>query len=240
MDPDSTVPARTPLTAGGEPYPPDEGGEPRTVSVLRERLRRHRLVAIIRGDDPHAVTRTAVTLVECGIPLVEVSLTGAHALTALRDAVRDIGQHGLVGAGTVITEDDAERAAEAGAAFVVTPGLGPGADRAAVLGLPALIGALTPTEVGRAQAAANCAAVKLFPASLGGAPYLAALRQPFPHTPFVPVGGIGPAEAQAMLAAGALAIGAGSPLIGDAAAGGPLTALKGRAAAFLEAVGDSQ
>ena len=100
------------------------------------------------------------------------------------------------------------------------------------LGLPILAGALTPTEAIAAYAQ-GASAVKLFPASLGGPRYLAALRDPLPDMPFVPVGGVDAELAGQYLAGGALAVGVGSPLVRDAAAGGDLAALRARARSFL-------
>jgi len=74
---------------------------------------------------------------------------------------------------------------------------------------------------------------KLFPAALGGPSYLRGLRDPLPDVPFVPVGGVDIALAADYLAAGAVAVGVGSPLVGDAARGGDLAALDARATAFL-------
>src|SRR5262245_28954271 len=110
-------------------------------------LRRLRLVGIVRGSDPDASLRTVLTLVEAGIPLVEVSLSGADALDVIRRARAELGDGVWLGAGTVLTAADAGRAAEAGANLIVTPGLGPGVDEAIRRGLPVLAGALTPTEV---------------------------------------------------------------------------------------------
>ncbi|MFD9911041.1 aldolase, partial [Streptomyces sp. NPDC059063] len=119
----------------------------------------------------------------------------------------------------------------------VTPGLGAGVDEALRLGLPVLAGVLTPTDVIAADAA-GATALKVFPASaMGGPAYLKALRAPFPTLPFVPVGGIDAPTAEAHLAAGATAVGIGSPLIGDAASGGDLTALRKRAARFVGVCG---
>ncbi|WP_262403504.1 bifunctional 4-hydroxy-2-oxoglutarate aldolase/2-dehydro-3-deoxy-phosphogluconate aldolase [Actinomadura sp. CNU-125] len=101
--------------------------------------------------------------------------------------------------------------------------------------MPVLAGALTPTEVA-AAAASGVDAVKLFPASAHGPGYLKALRDPFPDVPFVPVGGVGRDEAVEYLALGAVAVGVGSPLCGDAPHGGDLDALRARARAFVAAV----
>ncbi|MEU9113056.1 bifunctional 4-hydroxy-2-oxoglutarate aldolase/2-dehydro-3-deoxy-phosphogluconate aldolase [Streptomyces sp. NPDC048483] len=197
-------------------------------------LRAERLVAIIRGKDAEASFRTVMTLAEEDIPLVEVSLSGHDALTVIGRARAELGDAAWLGAGTVLSAGDARRAAEAGANLVVTPGLGAGLEESVRQGLPTLAGVLTPSEVIAADAL-GVSALKLFPASVGGPGYLQALRAPFPELPFVPVGGVDAATASAYFAAGAVAVGVGSPLIGDAADGGDLDALRGRAAEFKAA-----
>jgi 2-dehydro-3-deoxyphosphogluconate aldolase/(4S)-4-hydroxy-2-oxoglutarate aldolase len=198
-----------------------------TMGFLEE-LRAARLIAIVRGADCDAALASTLALAEEGMGFIEVSLTTAGALDVIRRARAALGPDAWLGAGTVVSAADAEAAAAAGASFIVTPALGPGVDAAVARGLPVVAGALTPTEVVSAEAA-GAAAVKLFPASSGGASYLRALRDPFPATPFVPVGGVDEDAAREYLAAGAIAIGVGSPLLGDAAAGGPLSGLRERA-----------
>lgn len=185
----------------------------------------HRTLAIVRGRDRAAALRTVLTLVDEGITATEVSLTTTDALWVIEQARRELGPDALLGAGTVLTADEAARAADAGAGFLVTPGVVEGIGT----GLPVLMGAVTPTEIMSATGR-GAVAVKLFPASFGGPAYLTALRAPFPDVPFLPVGGIDAAAARAFLAAGAVAVGVGSPLIGDAADGGDLAALRARAA----------
>ena len=202
---------------------------------LLPELRSRRLMAIVRGTDPGAALRTVMTLVQEGVRLVEVSLTTPQALGVITRAGQELGPAAVVGAGTVITEDDAASAADAGAAFVVTPAAVPGLRVARERGLPLLAGALTPGEV-IAATQQGAEAVKLFPASLGGVRYLRALLDPLPGTAFVPVGGVDADTARQYLAAGAIAVGVGSPLIGDAASGGPLSGLRDRARQFLDAV----
>ncbi|WP_163512472.1 bifunctional 4-hydroxy-2-oxoglutarate aldolase/2-dehydro-3-deoxy-phosphogluconate aldolase [Fodinicola acaciae] len=205
-----------------------------TSRELRDLLATHRLVAIVRGTDPDAALRTVVTLVESGVPLVEVSLTTPDAAKVISAAAAELGQG--VGAGTVRSVADAQLAHDCGATFVVTPGLSAGVHAALDEGLPVLAGAFTATEALQADAA-GATAVKLFPAATGGPAHLKALRDPLPDLDFVPVGGIGPDVVADYFAAGALAVGVGSPLVGDAASGGDLGELKQRVKAFLSIIG---
>ncbi|ROT33112.1 bifunctional 4-hydroxy-2-oxoglutarate aldolase/2-dehydro-3-deoxy-phosphogluconate aldolase [Micromonospora sp. HM5-17] len=202
---------------------------------LPDVLRRHRLLAVVRADDPDAALECVLVLAEAGISLIEVSVTSKDAAGVLVRARAALGPEAPLGAGAVLTEADVVQAEQAGASFVVTPGVVPAVAEAVRLGLPALVGALTPTEV-VAASLSGAAAVKLFPASLGGPAYLSALREPFPEVPFVPVGGVDTGTAPNYLAAGAVAVGVSGPLLGDAPRGGDLDGLRLRATAFLAAV----
>jgi 2-dehydro-3-deoxyphosphogluconate aldolase/(4S)-4-hydroxy-2-oxoglutarate aldolase len=197
-----------------------------------ESLRAARLIGIVRGGDPDAALATTLTLIEEGVGLVEVSLTTPDALDIIARARTELGADTWLGAGTVLTTADMDRAATAGASFIVTPALGAGVDAAVRRGLPVIAGALTPTEVLNATHT-GAPVIKLFPASLGGIRHLRALREPFPTTAFVPVGGVDERAAREYLAAGAVAVGVGSPLVGDAASGGPLKQLRQRARRYL-------
>jgi 2-dehydro-3-deoxyphosphogluconate aldolase/(4S)-4-hydroxy-2-oxoglutarate aldolase len=115
----------------------------------------------------------------------------------------------------------------------VTPALCPDvATAAGELGVPVVMGVFTPSEIVAAMRA-GATAVKLFPASTVGPDYVAAIRQPLPDLPLVVVGGVRVEDAAAYLRAGALAVGVGSPLIGDACAGGSLDELRQRARALV-------
>jgi 2-dehydro-3-deoxyphosphogluconate aldolase/(4S)-4-hydroxy-2-oxoglutarate aldolase len=105
------------------------------------------------------------------------------------------------------------------------------------IGLPLLCGALTPTEIISALDL-GALAVKVFPAKLHGPGYFRELRAPLPDAPLIAVGGVDAATAPQYLAAGALAVGVSSPLLGDAATGGSQEALAVRAHDFLQAVSD--
>ena len=195
-------------------------------------LRDNRLLAIIRGSDPDACFNTAMTLIEAGITILEVSFTTTDAPKVISRIVEASLGRAVLGAGTVLTSGQVRDAHDAGAQFIVTPCLAPSTGAALSLGLPLLVGALTPAEV-FAAAREGATAVKLFPASVGGPAYLKALRDPFPDINFVPVGGVCAESVTDYLQAGALAVGAGSPLTGDAPRGGSLAGLGDRAHKFI-------
>lgn len=198
-------------------------------------LAAQRVMAIVRGSDPGASLRCLAVLREEGIALAEVSLSGAGALEVIRMARQEFGPEAPLGAGTVLTREDARAATEAGASFLVSPALTEGVVDAAASGTPVLPGALTPSEIFSAHRLA-AGPVKLFPAGVMGPAYVKALAGPYPGLSLVAVGGVGIGDAAAFLDAGALALGVGSPLIGDAADGGDIRALRDRARALVEAV----
>ncbi|WP_040884985.1 bifunctional 4-hydroxy-2-oxoglutarate aldolase/2-dehydro-3-deoxy-phosphogluconate aldolase [Janibacter sp. HTCC2649] len=201
-------------------------------------VRAHRIMAIIRGTSQEAALDTGRVLIEEGIRLVEITLTTPGALATI-EALRALTPEGsFVGAGTVLTEDDVAAAQSAGAEFVVTPAVTPSVAEAARRGMPCAAGAFTASEAYLAFTA-GAELIKLFPASTGGPAYLKALRDPFPQIPFMAVGGVGISEARAYLTAGAIGAGVGGPLVGDAANGGSLDALRHRARAFASWAGDA-
>ncbi|MEH1057115.1 bifunctional 4-hydroxy-2-oxoglutarate aldolase/2-dehydro-3-deoxy-phosphogluconate aldolase [Micromonospora sp. CPCC 206171] len=201
---------------------------------LTTELAAARVLAVIRGTDTAAAIATGIALLEEGVRVVEVALTTPGALHAI-EAIRSAAPAGaLVGAGTVLTAGDVADVLAAGAQFIVTPAVVESIPEAVRRGLPVAAGALTPTEAYTAVRT-GASAVKLFPASVGGPAYLKALRDPFPDIAFVAVGGVGLAELPAYLSAGAIAVGLGGPLVGDAASGGDLDGLRHRARAYLAA-----
>lgn len=193
-----------------------------------------RVVAILRGDFRDSGEAVAETLVEGGVRALEVTLTSPGALEVLGRLARSVGERAAVGAGTVMTPDDCARARDAGAAFVISPHTSLEVVAAAHrLGMAALPGAFTPTEIARALDA-GADAVKIFPAEWLGDAGVAPLLGPFPSLRAVPTGGVNVARARALLGQGAWAVGVGSPLVGR---GGPLDrpALLERARAFAAA-----
>ena len=200
------------------------------MDLLAE-LRSRKLLAIIRADRADTALDCVETLVEAGITALEISLTTPGGVEAIAKARSLYDPHILIGAGTVVTADQADAVAAAGADFTVTPAITRGAHRSVELGLPLLCGALTPTEV-VAALDLGATAAKIFPAKVYGPSYFSELRAPLPDAPLIAVGGVDAQSAPKYLAAGAVAVGVGSPLLGDAATGGPLAELAIRASTF--------
>jgi 2-dehydro-3-deoxyphosphogluconate aldolase/(4S)-4-hydroxy-2-oxoglutarate aldolase len=210
-------------------------------TALLDLLRRDRLIAVLRGRDADALTACAGVLAHSGVRAVELTLSSDAGLEALRRSAADPGlpPGTLLGAGTVLTRDQARAAIDAGARYLVTPGVSEEVLAEGVAqDVPVLCGALTPSEA-MAAVRLGAAAVKLFPAyAVGGARYLRDLRAPFPDVPFVAIGGIGLDDVADYLAAGAVAVGVGSPLLREAAhdsSPAALDALAARATAYLAA-----
>ena len=135
------------------------------------------------------------------------------------------------------TPAQVDEARTAGARFIVSPHSKASLAEAMVAsGLATMLGALTPTEVEQASAF-GADIVKIFPASLGGPDYLKSLRGPFPDIPMMPSGGVNAANIGAWLAAGAVAVSAGSELCPfDWARQGRFDAIADRARSFVTAL----
>lgn len=156
------------------------------------------IVPVVVIDDAATAPDLVAALAEGGIHTVELTLRTPAGLDAIR-AVADSSS--LIGAGTVLTVRQVEEVADAGAAFVVSPGYDDEVvARALELGLIVLPGVATPTELQRALKA-GLDDVKLFPADrLGGLDMITALAGPFPNVGFMPSGGVKPGNARDYLA----------------------------------------
>jgi 2-dehydro-3-deoxyphosphogluconate aldolase/(4S)-4-hydroxy-2-oxoglutarate aldolase len=186
------------------------------------------VIAIIRAEESRHLRAVVETLFDGGVRAVELTLTTPNALDTIAAASGEEDRL-LVGAGTVLTAEDARAAVEAGARYLITPAVLPEViEEGARLGVPVLPGAATPTEILQAWRL-GAALVKVFPAGpLGGPAYLRAVRAPLPDVPLVPTGGVGIEEVPAYLHAGAHAVGMGAPLLGDVCADGDMRGLAGR------------
>jgi 2-dehydro-3-deoxyphosphogluconate aldolase/(4S)-4-hydroxy-2-oxoglutarate aldolase len=182
------------------------------MSDVLVELRARSLVPVVVADDAACAGALADALVAGGLPVAEVTLRTACAFEVIEAiaARADV----LVGAGTVLSTDQVDRAVDAGARFIVSPGLSRAVvGRALERGVLALPGVATASEI-QAAIELGLAAVKLFPAELiGGVDAIRALAAPFGELSFVPSGGIGPGNLADYLALPAVAAVGGSWMV---------------------------
>jgi len=167
---------------------------------LTQRLRALKIVPIITIDDPAKAVPLADAIVEGGIPCAEITFRTAAGVEAVRRVAAERPDV-LIGAGTVLTPEQAKQAKDAGAKFALAPGL-----NARVVSwcqdhdLPIFPGVATASEIERALEL-GLSAVKFFPMEqIGGLPYLKAIAAPFPALEFMPTGGISAANVASYLA----------------------------------------
>lgn len=213
-----------------------------TTSTEQHAGARHRhqagpAIAILRGGTGDHVEAVVATLVESGVTAVEITTNTPRWREGIAWAVERYGSAASIGVGTVLDVRQLDEAAAAGASFAVSPHLDAElGERAHERGLGWYPGAATPTEIVRAwQLGAR--AVKVFPAAqLGGPAFLRQVLAPLDFVDVIPTGGIGVDDAPDYLAAGAVAVGLGSPLVGDALTSGDLDALRARAGRLVAAL----
>ncbi len=159
-----------------------------------EAIARARVVPVVVVDDAEQGVLVATALRDGGLPVAEVTFRTAGARAAIEAVAREVPDV-LVGAGTVVKAAQVDEAVEAGARFLVSPGLSAVVvRRAQELGVPVLPGVATPSDV-IAALDLGLDAVKLFPANVVGGPAaVKAFSAPFPGLRFVPTGGVSAAN----------------------------------------------
>lgn len=167
---------------------------------MTARLRELRIVPILVIDDPADAEPVARAIDDGGLPCAEVTFrtpAAAESIRRIADAFPDM----LVGAGTVLRPDQVDAAKDAGARFIVTPGLSPRVvERAQALDVPIFPGVCTPTDIETALGL-GLDTLKLFPAEpMGGVPYLKAISGPYREVRFIPTGGVSAANLAEWLA----------------------------------------
>jgi len=190
------------------------------------------VVAILRGVRPDEVLGVAEALIEGGIAVIEVPLNSPQPFDSIQRLARSVAAQARIGAGTVLSAADVDRAVDAGATLVLAPNFNAAVvQRTVQRGVFSMPGVATPSE-GFAALAAGAHGLKLFPAEMLGPPVLKSWRAVFaPHTPMYAVGGVGEANIAAFKAAGATGVGVGSSLYAAGVAHAELTR---RARALLQ------
>jgi 2-dehydro-3-deoxyphosphogluconate aldolase/(4S)-4-hydroxy-2-oxoglutarate aldolase len=172
------------------------------------------IVPVVRAASSKQALQAAEAVAAGGIPIVEITMTVPGAVETISQLARSRGQDLLIGAGTVLDADAAQRCIDAGAQFLVSPGFDLETVKlAGRAGLLMMAGALTPTEVINAWKAGSDF-VKIFPCgNVGGPKYIKALKGPLPQVPMVPTGGVNLETAAEFIRAGAAALGVGGELV---------------------------
>jgi 2-dehydro-3-deoxyphosphogluconate aldolase / (4S)-4-hydroxy-2-oxoglutarate aldolase len=180
---------------------------------VRARIEEIGIIPAVRVSSAKDACFAAQEVAKSGIAIVEITMTVPEALEVVSSLVRNMPEL-VVGAGTVLTEDAAQRCLDAGAHFITSTGFDPGVIELTLkANIVAIPGALTPTEVIAAWKAGSDF-VKVFPcAQLGGPPYIRALKNPLPHVKLIAAGGVNQRTASDFIRAGAVAIGVGTELI---------------------------
>jgi 2-dehydro-3-deoxyphosphogluconate aldolase / (4S)-4-hydroxy-2-oxoglutarate aldolase len=176
------------------------------------------IVPVVRAANVEEARKAVDAIHSGGISIIEITMTVPNAPAMIQELVRHYGSRVLTGAGTVTTAKQAEVCLDAGAQFLVSPGLSAGVlQTAARRGVLAIPGALTPTEV-MAAIEAGAQLIKIFPCgSAGGPKHIKALKAPFPETRLIPTGGVNATNAAEYFAAGSFALGVGADLVDLAA-----------------------
>jgi len=200
------------------------------------------VVPVVRSPSAALAARAVEAVLAGGISIFEITMTVPGAVELIRSLTERFKGRAIVGAGTVLTAEQARECVDAGALFIVSPGTDlPTIEFARSRDIAIMPGALTPTEVIQAWKA-GADMVKIFPCSaLGGAKYLKALRGPLPQVKMLPTGGVSPATVPEYIAAGATALGVGGELVDIAALqAGEDDVITGRAKELRTAVADAR
>lgn len=178
----------------------------------------HRIdeVGIVPGIRVHSAKDAkyaAETVSRAGIPIVEITTTVPNAVEVIGELTKQL-PNVVVGAGTVMETELAQRCMDAGAQFITSPALDLSVvEYVSKKNVAAIPGAMTPTEVMLAWKA-GADLVKIFPcAHIGGDAYIRSLKGPFPKVPLIAAGGVNQMTATGFILAGACAIGVGNELI---------------------------
>lgn len=171
------------------------------------------IIAILRGVTPAEAVDVCGACIEAGIDKIEVPLNSPHPLTSIEAMAKVYGNEATIGAGTVLTVEDAEHVAQVGGKLIVSPNCDPDViARTKEMGLLSWPGVMTPTEC-FAALKAGADGLKIFPGSLLGPDGIKAIRAVMPKgTQIYAVGGAGPVNFKAWIDASADGFGIGSAL----------------------------
>jgi 2-dehydro-3-deoxyphosphogluconate aldolase/(4S)-4-hydroxy-2-oxoglutarate aldolase len=189
-----------------------------TKEENRKRIADVGIIPVVRASSAHQALLAVEAIRAGGISIVEVTMTVPGAIEVIGQLAKTAGSDVLIGAGTVLDAETAQRCLDAGAEFLVSPGFDAQTVKfAREKGILVIPGALTPTEIIMAWNAGGDL-IKIFPCgAVGGAKYIKALKGPLPQVPVIPTGGVNLDTAADFILAGAEALGVGGELVSASA-----------------------
>ena len=177
------------------------------------RFQKEPVLGILRGITEESFAGVMSALISAGLRFVEVTLNTPNALSLIEKGSKSFSSSLCIGAGTVLSLEDAQKAVTAGAQFIVAPTLNEDvAEFCKRQNLAYFPGALTPTEIEKAWNA-GATMVKVFPASQMGPGYFSVIKGPFEKIRLMAVGGIGPNNISDYFSAGADAVALGGSIL---------------------------
>lgn len=169
--------------------------------------------AVIRMTDSKKLMKVIEAVSKGGVKNIEITMTVPNAVEIIRELVKSNSGDSIIGAGTVLTKEDAKAVIEAGAQFVVSPIMNPEVIATCKeLDIPCMPGCYTPTEV-IAGWKAGGDIIKVFPATTLGPRYFKDLLAPFPYLKLMPTGGVSITNVHEWVNAGALTVAIGGDLL---------------------------
>lgn len=191
-------------------------------NTIIEEILKHKIIVIIRGVEREKLIPLVQALYDGGIRLVELTfcadghIDDEYSAENIRILAQEFKGRMRVGAGTVLNEKQVELAADAGAAYIISPDVYvPVIERTRALGMVSIPGAMTPSEIQLAHRA-GADFIKLFPTSTLGPKYVKAITAPLSHVRLLAVGGINEHNMGEYMSAGLLGFGIGNNLVDKA------------------------
>ena len=208
-----------------------------TKDRILARIAREWLVAVVRAETDEQARRIAAALLAGGVSVIEITFTCPDPPRIIRALAREAPGDLVVGAGTVCTREQARAAIDAGAQFIVSPGIVEEVlAECRARGVASMPGAVTGTEILTALRL-GADVIKMFPGSTFGPAYVKAIRGPLPNLRVMPTGGVSLGNLQEWKDAGVVAVGVGTELVPkDAVKAGAFDVVTARAREFTAAV----
>jgi 2-dehydro-3-deoxyphosphogluconate aldolase/(4S)-4-hydroxy-2-oxoglutarate aldolase len=185
-----------------------------TKQQVLQKIREIGIVPVIRADSADEATAAIEAIRAGGVDVFEVTMTVPGAVDLIAKLSAKFGDSALIGAGTVLTPEQAKDCIAAGAKFIISPALNLETIKlCSEKEIAVMPGALTPTEIITAWTA-GADFVKVFPCgAMGGASYIKSLKAPLPQIEIIPTGGVSLKTAADFIRAGAAALGVGADLV---------------------------